>query len=203
MKKKIAIIFLGIIAAVSVVLAIHELIIFHSQERKPTKFFCIGEFCDGSLIEEGISFERLYLPLVQNGEEFGCGAEIVMSPHVLSYSNNPITSTFKLLFDIKAESEFPDEELRNPLGFYTQLNFDRIELNDGIGYVYLTGSLYGPGHCSLPEVREQIIRAALQFDSIHRVEVFLNDSLYDWCEQDQSGGEGPCPEIPDYWIAEK
>lgn len=173
------------------------------EKRIPSKFACIGEFCDGSGVEEGIEFTLLNLPLVKEGSEFGCGAAIDFRPHVISKTPAPLNATYQLLFDIKAIPEIPTDPIRNPLGNYSQLHYDSVNLVNGTASVYLSGKMYGPGHCSLSELREQLTSAALQFDTVNQVDIYVNDSIYDWCEQDQSDGEGTCPEEPDYWTESK
>lgn len=171
-------------------------------ERSPQKFACVGEYCDGSLDVDNPEdiYTILQIPLIINNEgPIGCGASIFFAPHTIEKTPAPLNAAYTLLFDIKAEPEIPEDGFRNVVGDYTQLFYDRVTLDKGLAKVYLTGALNVPGVCSPPELRAQIIQTALKFDTVSSVEVYVNDKLYDWCEQDQSGGEGSCPETPDYW----
>jgi len=171
--------------------------------RTPSKFVCVGEYCDGSAQGDDLELTVLQIPLIQDGGTIGCGAEIFFAPHGISKTKTPLDETYKLLFDLKPVPEIQIDSFRNPIGNYTQLLYKSVILKDGIAKVYLTGNLYSPGHCSLPEIRAQITSASLRFNTVNTVEVYLNGTVYNWCEQDQSDGEGLCPETPDYWTETK
>jgi len=169
-------------------------------EREPSQYTCVGEFCDGSGDGDNVERTVLQIPLIKDGGTIGCGADIFFAPHAIAKTLSPLHESYKLLFDIKAQPEILSDGFRNVVGSYTQLFYNQVTLTDGVAKVYLTGTLYGPGHCSLPELREQISKTALYFDSVNTVVIYLNNNIYDWCEQDESGGEGSCPGEPDYWI---
>jgi hypothetical protein len=64
--------------------------------------------------------------------------------------------------------------------------------------------MYGPGHCAEPSLRAQINSAAFQFDTVNKIEVYLNGSLFDWCSLDDADvSESKCDKIPQYWVDEK
>ena len=170
------------------------------DERVPSRYVCVGEYCDGSGIGDDVERTVLQIPLIQDGGDIGCGAEVFFAPHFTDKTATPLDETYQLLFDLKPMPEIPSDGFRNAVGMYTQLHYESVNLVDGMAKVFLTGNLYGSGHCSFPEIREQIIQAALQFETVTSVEVYLNDEIYDWCEQDMSDGEGSCPEVPDYWV---
>lgn len=177
------------------------------SERTPSQFACVGEYCDGHMSGDDYQ-ERLTtinVPLVRygNGGTVGCGAGIFFAPHAVPKTTAVLDATYRLLFDIKQLPEIESDGFRNTVAAYTQLWYDRTTLDAGTARVYLTGTMYGPGHCAEPELREQITAAALQYDTVRRVEVYLNNKLFDWCVMDMSDGEGPCPEIPQWWVAEK
>lgn len=170
--------------------------------RIPSKFACVGEYCDGSMSDDDHEniFTVLQIPLVIDGGTIGCGADLFFAPHAIPKTVTPLDATYKLLFDLKAQPEIPEDGFRNIVAVYDRLFYDKVTLSNGNARVYLKGNLYGPGHCSLPELRAQISQAALQFESVESVEVYLNGTIYDWCEQDLSDGEGSCPEVPQLWV---
>lgn len=171
--------------------------------RVPSRFACVGEFCDGSGETDDPSQRTtttVYIPLVQNGGTIGCGVDIFYAPHTVPKTTGVLDATYKLLFDIKMNPEITTDGFWNSVAGYTQLHYDHVVIENATAKVYLTGNMYGPGHCSLPEVREQITKTALYYDTVDSVEVYVNEKIYDWCEQDQSEGEGSCPENPDYWV---
>lgn len=182
----------------------------HSSERVPTQFACVGEYCDGSMSSDDYRdrLTTIQVPLIRDVSEgsiktIGCGAEFFYAPHAVPKTTAVLDATYTLLFDIKTLPEIESDGFRNTVGAYTKLFYDRVTLQNGIAKVYLTGDMYGPGHCAEPELRAQITQAALQYPTVNRVEVYLNNTLFDWCAMDMSDGEGPCPENPQWWIAEK
>ena len=170
--------------------------------RVPSRFACVGEYCDGSMDSDNPEeiYTVLAIPLIKDGGTIGCGADIFFAPYTVPKTVTPLDATYELLFDIKPTPEIEADGFRNVVGVYDRLFYDRVSLEDGVASVYLTGNLYGPGHCSIPELRAQISQAALHFDTVDSVEVYVNNEVYDWCEQDLSDGEGPCPENPQLWI---
>jgi hypothetical protein len=173
-----------------------------SQERIPQRFACVGEFCDGSGETDDPSKRtttKVMIPLVKEGGDIGCGVDIFYAPHTVPKTLSVLDASFRLLFDIKARPEIEADGFWNTVASYPQLQYKNVFIENDVVKINLIGSLYGPGHCSLPELREQILRTALYYENIKEVEVYLNGKIYDWCEQDQSDGEGPCPETPDYW----
>lgn len=171
-----------------------------SNKRKLSRYACIGEFCDGSGADDGVERTVVNVPLIQQegSPVIGCGVSIVYAPHTVPQTQEVLNATYELLFSLLPGSEIAGDPY-NTLGSYAQLYYQNVSISNGIAKVNLTGSIVGPGHCSVPEVRAQVTAAALQYDSVQRVDVYLNGKIYDWCEQDESGGEGSCPEIPELW----
>lgn len=177
----------------------------NQSERIPSQFACVGEYCDGHMSGDDYveKYTVIKVPLVRDGGNVGCGAEIFFAPHTVPKTTAVLDATYKLLFNIKSVPEIPADGFRNTVGAYTKLFYDRVVLENGIAKVYLTGDMYGPGHCAEPELKTQMIQAALQYPTVNRVEIFLNGKVYDWCAMDVSDGEGPCPEVPQLWIGQK
>ena len=175
------------------------------KTRVPSKYVCVGEYCDGSM--SGDDYKEKYtvvqIPLTTDGGTIGCGAKLFFAPHAVPKTTAVLDATYRLLFDLKPNPEIPADGFRNVVGAYTQLFYDRVTLQNGVAQLYLTGTMYGPGHCAEPELRAQIDQAALQFPTVQKLEVYLNGKIFDWCTMDVSDGEGPCPEQPQLWITEK
>lgn len=175
------------------------------KERIPTKFACVGEYCDGSM-SGGDFLEKntvINIPLVRDGGTVGCGAQVFFAPHTVPKTTTVLNATYKLLFDIKAAPEIPTDGFRNTIAGYTKLFYDNVSLENGTAKVYLTGSMYGPGHCAEPEIQSQMIQAALQYSTVNKVEIYVNGKIFDWCSMDESDGEGSCPEVPKLWVGKK
>jgi hypothetical protein len=177
----------------------------HYKERFPSRYSCVGEYCDGSMNGDDPSMRTvLQIPLVTQGGTVGCGAKIFYAPHATAKTSAVLDATYKLLFDIKTEPEIKADGFRNTLGGYTKLFYDSVAIKDGTAKLYLTGSMSSSGVCADPEVRAQINAAAFYFDSVKKIEVYLNGKLYDWCEADLAGPEvSHCDTTPRYWIDTK
>ena len=52
-------------------------------------------------------------------------------------------------------------------------------------------------------MKAQIEQSALQFDTVNKLEVYINNEIFNWCSLDMSNGEGSCPEEPKLWIVNK
>ncbi len=175
------------------------------KTRVPSNYVCVGEYCDGSMDSDDYKekYTVLQIPLITDGGNLGCGAKLFYAPHAVSKTTAVLDATYRLLFDLKPTPEIPADGFRNVVGAYTQLFYDRVILQNGVAQLYLTGTMYGPGHCAEPELRAQIDQAALQFPTVQKLEVYLNGKIFDWCTMDMSDGEGPCPEKPQLWITQK
>jgi hypothetical protein len=172
-------------------------------ERKPSRYFCVGEFCDGSGSGEQNSLTILKIPLITPGGNIGCGSKILFAPHAVPKTTAVLDATYKLLFDLKAEPEVITDEISNPVGSYTKLFYESVSIENRTAKVMLTGSMYA-GHCSDPDMREQINQSAFQFNTVDKIEVYLNGKLFDWCSvSDADASESKCDEIPRYWIDNK
>lgn len=175
------------------------------KTRTPSKYVCVGEYCDGSGESDDYLKKNtvLQIPLTTDGGNLGCGAKLFFAPHAIPKTTTVLDATYRLLFDLKSNSEIPTDGFRNAVGAYTQLFYDSVILHNGVAKLYLSGTMYGPGHCAEPELRAQIDQAALQFPTVQKLEVYLNGKIFDWCTMDLSDGEGPCPEKPQLWVTEK
>jgi hypothetical protein len=175
----------------------------HSIERLPKRFACVGEYCDGSMSAES-NFTVVKVPLVTDGGNIGCGAKIFFAAHTVPKTTAVVDATYKLLFDIKPVPEIAADGFRNVVGNYTRLWYDHVNVSNGIAKLYLTGSMYGPGHCAEPELRAQINQAVFQFDAINKIEVYLNGKLFDWCSMSDAGpSESGCDKNQKYWVDSK
>ncbi len=173
-------------------------------DRKPSRYSCVGEFCDGSGSGNQGSLTVLKIPLVSTGGNIGCGSKIFFVPHAVPKTTAVLDATYKMLFDIKPEPEIKSDDIRNPIGSYTKLFYQSVSIKDGVAKVMLSGSMYGPGHCSFPEIREQINQSAFQFNTVDKIEVYLNGKIFDWCSvSDADVSESKCDTTPRYWIDEK
>jgi len=110
----------------------------------------------------------------------------INSPHS---AKTPLTATYSKFFSINTENpvspiDSPKDDtkvnLLHMIGRMDTLEFDRVEYSQGTAHVYLTGELSGlRGVCDNPRAKIQIEEAALQFPSIHSVNIYLNGEKTD------------------------
>lgn len=176
-----------------------------TKDRVPSKYVCVGEYCDGSMNDDNpASRTVLQIPLIKDGGNVGCGVGVFFAPHAVPKTTAVLDATYRLLFDLKATPEIAADGFRNTVGAYTKLHYQSVSIKDGTAKLMLTGSMYGPGHCGEPELREQINQAAFQFDTVKKIEVYLNGKIFDWCStSDADPSEDRCDTTPKYWIDTK
>ncbi len=139
------------------------------------------------------------VPYIFGEGDIGCGVGIKFVSYQVPYTKGVLNAVYTKLFD---RSQDIAPEYRNTVQAY-ELTYDSVTLSDGVARVYLSGNMYGPDHCALPELQELIDQAAFQFDTVDTVMVYLNGEIYDWCEKDVSGGETGCPAEKQLWIDKK
>lgn len=175
-------------------------------DRIPSRFACVGEYCDGSMSGDDYlnKYTVVKIPLVKDGGNIGCNVGIFFAPHTVPKTKAVLDATFRLLFDIKHSPEIKEDGFRNTVAAFSKTFFDQVTLNDsGLAKIYLTGSVMSLGTCADPEFKAQIEEAAFQYETVKKLEVYLNGKLFDWCTLDVSDGEGVCKNGPQYWISSK
>ncbi len=139
------------------------------------------------------------VPYIFGTGDIGCNVGIKFVPYQVPYTKGVLNAVYTKLFD---RSQDIAPAYRNTVHEY-ELTYDSVTLSDGVARVYLSGNMYGPDHCALPELQALIDQAAFQFDTVDTVMVYLNGEIYDWCEKDVSGGETGCPAEEQLWIDKK
>jgi hypothetical protein len=175
------------------------------KDRVPSQYACVGEYCDGSMQDDNPSSRTvLKIPLVKQGGNIGCGSGIFFAPHWVPKTTAVLDATYRLLFDLKPWPEIEGDGFHNTVGSYLGLHYDSVSITNGSAKLMLSGNMAGPGHCAEPELRAQIDQAAFQFDSVKKIEVYLNGKVFDWCTtSDADVEESHCDTTPRYWIDSK
>lgn len=102
----------------------------------------------------------------------GCD-EVVFIQEVVPKTSIPLTVALKTLFG------YEQSEVGGYDNFIARVNdnlsFERAEVVNGTAKIYLTGQLTGlAGVCDDPRAKIQIEETALKFDTVDRVELYLN-----------------------------
>lgn len=176
-----------------------------TKDRVPSRYVCVGEYCDGSMQDDNPSSRTvLQIPLIKQGGNVGCGVGIFFAPHGVPKTSAVLDATYRLLFDLKSQPEVASDGFQNVVGDYLGLHYDSVSITNGTAKLMLLGNMSGPGHCAEPAFREQINQAAFQFDSVKKIEVYLNGKLFDWCQTSVADpSEDKCDTTPRYWIDSK
>lgn len=171
-------------------------------ERNPDREICVGEYCDGSMSGED-NFTVVQIPLITSGGDIGCGNKVFLSPYTVEPKTKAVMdATYEVLFDLKPRSEIEADDIHNIVGTETKLWYDSVTLEDGVATLSLAGKPQNVSHCAAPAFRAQIEEAALQFDTVDTLQVYLNGDLWDWCDYEEADPqESGCDTTPKYWIA--
>ena len=121
------------------------------------------------------------------------GAEVSFETYTVPETTGVLHASLSKLFEVRSDEQ----------GLFYGLAYDGVILDNGVARVFLKGQYYPAGTLSGFYLRYHLTDTALQFDTVHTVEVYVNDELFDWCIDDMSDGEGGCPEQPRYWIDTK
>jgi hypothetical protein len=127
-------------------------------------------------------FSRVKLPMLLGDyykldlelEKAGCD-RIYWVTRYVEPTPAPLNATYNELFSYDEELDF---YVGNFAAKQTDLNFDYAEIENRVAKVYLTGSTTeSVGECP-DRLRVQLTQAALQFNTISSVEIYLNGELY-------------------------
>ncbi len=102
----------------------------------------------------------------------GCD-HVVLVNRTVATTTTPLDTALKTLFALNAQTV---DSLDNFLPkTKATLAYDHVTLSGGIAKVYLNGSLSGlAGVCDDPRAKIQIEETALQFETVKKVELYLN-----------------------------
>lgn len=137
---------------------------------------------------------QINVPLVdyRNGGQ-GIVFEIYTVPKDIAVLNAVYQKMFSL-----GSYPLADQTVGNAVS-QSGLRFERVDISGAVARVYLNGS-FRSRHSQDFALRNQIDAAAFQYPNINQIEVYINDTIFDWCITDLSDGEGGCPDIPQLWI---
>jgi hypothetical protein len=98
----------------------------------------------------------------------------------VSYSQAPLNAALRELFS-KKDIWMPGELAPgNFIASQAELFFDKVSIENGVAKIYLLGKI-GPlnGVCDDPRLRIQLEETSLQFDTVQKVEFYLNGEKTD------------------------
>lgn len=107
------------------------------------------------------------------GPKIGCGDSLVEVKREVSDDPEVLKLAINELLSIK-DSTYGEEEYYNALA-NSNLQIDKIEIDQQTANIYLTGSLSLGGTCDSPRVEEQLKATAQQFPSIKTANFYINN----------------------------
>ena len=174
------------------------------KERTTDREICVGEYCDGHMSGED-NFTVVQVPLITSGGDVGCGDKIIFAPHTVEPKTTAVLdATYRTLFELKEFPEIKEDNVRNVVGSEMKLIYEGVSLKDRVARLQLSGMTETIAHCSVPAFRAQIEQAALQFNTVNTLEVYINGDQWDWCDySDAEPEESGCDTTSRHWVVEK
>lgn len=109
----------------------------------------------------------------KSGKAIGTGDSLVPIERTISTPKMPLKAAFDELLALK-EPYYGQSGLYNAL-YRSNLKLDKATITNGKADIYLSGSLPLGGVMDNPRVENQLNETALQFSTVHEVQIYLND----------------------------
>jgi hypothetical protein len=107
------------------------------------------------------------------GPKVGCGDSVVAVQVEIPRTTQVLHAAFEKLLSIK-DQYYGQSGLYNAL-WQSNLTVQSVTLVNGVATVRLSGTLQLGGVCDNPRVDAQLTQTALQFDTVTRVDIFIDD----------------------------
>jgi hypothetical protein len=107
-----------------------------------------------------------------SGPKIGCGDSAVGVIRVVPVTKAPLTAALNELLSLH-DQNYGQSGLYNSL-YQSHLQLQSVAVANGTATIKLTGALLLGGVCDSPRVDAQITNTALQFSTVHSVDISLN-----------------------------
>ena len=108
----------------------------------------------------------------QSGTLVGCGDSAIPINVTIPRTQGVLRAALEKLFSAKQQF-YGESGYYNAL-YQSNLQVDRVSIEQGKATIHLTGNVMLGGTCDAPRVEAQIEQTALQFSTVNDVEVFVN-----------------------------
>jgi hypothetical protein len=130
---------------------------------------------------QGENTVQLYFIDLENrrgeSQTVGCGDSIIAASRTVDRTGKSteqlIEETLGLLFE-ETDQFVGKGGMYNTL-YQSDLAVDRVQLDNGVANIYLTGNLTLGGTCDDPRAQNQLERTATQFEGVNTASFFLNN----------------------------
>jgi Sporulation and spore germination len=107
-----------------------------------------------------------------SGPKIGCGDSAVGVVRVVPATKAPLTAALNELLSLH-DQNYGQSGLYNSL-YQSHLRLESVAIAGGVATIKLTGTLLLGGVCDDPRVDAQLTNTALQFSTVHSVDISLN-----------------------------
>ena len=108
-----------------------------------------------------------------SGKLVGCGDSAVAANVEVPYTTGVLRASMDKLLSIK-DQNYGESGLYNAL-YQSNLKVSGLALKDGVATIHLTGKLTLGGECDNPRVQAQLEQTALQFSTVKKVVIYINN----------------------------
>ena len=108
-----------------------------------------------------------------SGTLVGCGDSAVAANVEVPYTTGVLRAAMNKLLSIK-DQNYGESGLYNAL-YQSNLKISSLALKDGVATIHLTGKMTLGGECDNPRVQAQLEETALQFSTVKKVVIYINN----------------------------
>ncbi len=103
----------------------------------------------------------------------GCGDSVVAANVEIPYTTGVLRAAMNKLLSIK-DQNYGELGLYNAL-YQSSLKISSLSLKDEVATIHLTGKMTLGGECDNPRVQAQLEETALQFSTVKKVVIYINN----------------------------
>ena len=129
-------------------------------------------------VSQGLDRVKIYLVAIGgngvSGKLIGCGDSLVPVEVSITPTLGVLRAALNELFKLEGQQYYGQSGLYNAL-YQSDLAIADVAVIGGEARIYLTGTIMLGGVCDNPRVEEQLKALALQFNTVERVSIFINE----------------------------
>ena len=124
-----------------------------------------------------VSQVKIYLIAIndqgKSGTKIGCGDSVVAVTREVTPTTMPLTIALNQLLSLNTQY-YGQSGLYDSL-YQSTLKVDSASVKSGTATIYLSGTLKLGGECDNPRVEAQLIQTAMQFPTVNKVLIYVNN----------------------------
>jgi hypothetical protein len=131
---------------------------------------------------QGLDHVKIYLIAVGDngvsGKLTGCGDSLIPVEVRITPTLGVLRAALNELLKLEGQQYYGESGLYNAL-YQSRLSIADVAVIDGEARIFLTGTMALGGECDNPRIEEQLKAIALQFNTVHRVSIYINGEPLD------------------------